>query len=147
MLGGRGEPFFATVSTLVLGLGDTLPELLRTAAMQHEALEERAPVPDVKESKVALRELVEDVPEGLVPRRTVTPAEAPPLEGVETWAARHIEWELPESLSAGIGSPLLLRALSLRGEAVRGAPAGHNASVGEEFSVVLELTVTAGRQR
>lgn len=144
------EPLFATVSQLVLGLGDKLPELLRAAAAQHEAFAAWAPAPELapdpeEEARTILAETVEEAPEGTAPRPAGTPAQAPPLDGVETWVARHIEWDLPENLAAGEGSKLVLRFRSPDGEAVGGAPAGHMAHVGQAFPVELELTVVGGR--
>ena len=87
---------------------------------------------------------VNEAETGASTRPAGAPAQAPPLEGVETWVARHIDFDLPDPLPAGEEATLALRFRAPEGEAVGGAPAGHTAYVGESFPVDLEITIVGG---
>ena len=148
---------FVAASRLLLDAGDALPGLLEKAAEAHEAFAawgpQSEPEPADASTQVAETELEDAVPSprpvneaepGAAPRPAGTPAQAPPLEGVETWVARHIEFDLPDPLPAGQEATLLVRFRAPEGEAVGGAPAGHTAYVGESFPVDLEIVVVGG---
>ncbi|MCO4771692.1 MAG: hypothetical protein KDA24_16790 [Deltaproteobacteria bacterium] len=137
------DPLFVAASQMVLGAGDKLPDLLAKAAESHDSFAPFAPQPEPEptEAPTLLVATVTDAEPGAAPRPAGTPAQAPPLDGVETWVARHIEWELPGTLEAGAATTLSLRFRAPSGEAVGGAPAGHTAYVGEPFPVDLELSI------
>jgi|GEM_PF-2071981 len=142
------EPLFSAASVLVLGAGEALAPMLAAAAEQNEAFSEFAPEPEVEaepdEVPTMMVATIEEAPEGVAPRPAGTPAQAPPLDGVETWVARHIEWELPEALAPGESASVVIRFRAPDGGAVGGAPAGHTSYVGESFPVDVELTVQGG---
>ncbi len=150
-------PLFVAASRLLLEAGDALPGLLEKAAEAHEAFAAWGPQPEpqledaltqvaetVSEDAVPAPRPVSEAEPGTAPRPAGTPAQAPPLEGVETWVARHIDFDLPDTLPEGQEATLTLRFRAPDGEAVGGAPAGHTAYVGESFPVDLEITVVGG---
>jgi hypothetical protein len=157
---GRGfEPLFAVASRLVLSAGDRLLALLEEAGRQHEAFRAMVapaepPAAAPSDGETAPTEVVETLseeapaggaaPDGVAPRPMGTPASAPPLQGVETWVARHIDWVAPDALVGGAAARLGLVFRAPTGEAVGGAPAGHMAYVGESFPIDVELTVLGG---
>ena len=151
------EPLFSAASQLVLTGGSKLEGLVQAAAATHEEFSSFLPPPPLSDEDTAPTEMmetvdeeptvpptVEEAPEGVAPRPVGTPAQAPSLDGVETWVARHIEWEAPEALAAGEPQPLTLTFRAPDGEAVGGAPAGHTAYVGEAFPVDVEVVIEGG---
>ena len=123
------EPLFARVSGLVLAAGraDKIGALVEASAgmgVDSDALQPFRPRPLL---------LVPEAPEGAAPRPAGVPVQAPPPDGASTWFARKLVWQVSDE-------QVRINFAHAAGEAVGGAPAGHESYVGNPFPVELELS-------